>query len=245
MNDYVRKLEKIAEVHIHKHPAHVVDNKVLAYDREKMIPYIVGPKVLELGCGDGDWVPRMIHLFGHSYVVDASPKLLAHVKEANGNNVTTYNSLFEDFIPPDGLKFNTVVATHILEHVDDPVRVLQRCREWLLLDGLVLIIVPNANSLHRQLAVMMGIQKTIYEFSPRDYEVGHQRVYDMPQMRSDIAKAGFEIVYERGLSLKILPNGMMTEFPDSLLKALVDISDNMPAECMANIAFVIRPIQSV
>ena len=242
MNKYIQKLEDIAEVHINKHPAHIVDNKSVGYDREKMTPYIIGPKALELGCGDGDWVPHMIKLFGHSYVVDASAKLISHVEAANGENVTAYNSLFEEFTPPDGLKFNTVIAAHVLEHVDDPVRVIKRCREWLAPGGIVLIIVPNANSIHRQLAVKMGIQETIYDFSPRDYEVGHQRVYDMPMMRSDIASAGFEITHERGLSLKILPNGMMTEFPDSLLKAFADISDNMPSEWMANIAFVIRPI---
>ena len=119
MNNYIDKLEKIAEVHIHKHPAHIVDNKVLAYDREKMIPHIIGPKVLELGCGDGDWIPHMIQIFGHSYVVDASPKLLSHVEVINGKNVTTFNSLFEEFMPPIGLKFNTVIATHVLEHVDE------------------------------------------------------------------------------------------------------------------------------
>lgn len=242
MNDYIRKLDAIAEVHINKHPAHIVDNKALAIDREKMIPYIRGPKVLELGCGDGDWTPRMIDIFGHSYVLDASSKLLAHVEAANPGKVTLFNSLFEEFTPPGGLKFNTVVATHVLEHVDDPVRVLRRCREWLAPDGVVLVVVPNATSIHRQLAVMMGIQGTVYDFSPRDHEVGHQRVYDMPKMRADIASAGFEIVFERGLFLKILPNGMMTEFPDALIKALVDISDGMPAEWMANIAFVVRPV---
>lgn len=241
MNDYIRKLDAIAEVHIHKHPAHIVDNKALANDREKMIPHIRGPKVLELGCGDGDWTPRMIEIFGHSYVLDASAKLLAHVEAANPGQVTLFNSLFEEFTPPGGIKFNTVVATHVLEHVDDPVRVLRRCREWLTPDGVVLIVVPNATSIHRQLAVMMGIQNTVYDFSPRDHEVGHQRVYDMPTMRADIAAAGFDIVFERGLFLKILPNGMMTGFPDALIKALVDISDDMPSEWMANIAFVVRP----
>ena len=127
----------------------------------------------------------------------------------------------------------------------NPVQVLRRCHDWLAPGGVVLIIVPNANSIHRQLAVMMGIQETIYEFSPRDYEVGHQRVYDLSKMLSDITSAGFEIIFERGLSLKVLPNGMMTEFPDTLLKALVDISDNMPSEWMANLAFVVRPTQSI
>jgi SAM-dependent methyltransferase len=239
--EYIAKLENIADVHIHKHPAHILDNKILAYDREKMIPHIVGPKVLELGCGDGDWIPHMIKLFGHSYVVDASPKLISYVQSQYGDNVTAYCSLFEDFSPPDGQKFNTIVATHVLEHVDDPVRVIRRCREWLTPDGVILIAVPNANSVHRQLAVLMGIQDTIYDFSPRDLEVGHQRVYDIQKMHSDISSAGFEIIFEMGLFLKILPNGMMIDFPDSLLKSLTDISENMPSEWMANIVFVIRP----
>lgn len=242
MNTYIKKLENIADIHINKHPAHILDNKVLSYDREKMLPHITGPMVLELGCGDGDWIPYMIERFGHSYVVEASEKLLSHVVAVNGANVTVYKSFFEEFTPPEGFKFNTIIATHVLEHVDDPMLVLRRCREWLAPEGTVLIIVPNANSIHRQLAVLMGIQKTIYDLSPRDYEVGHQRVYDMAMMRRDIASAGFEIIFERGLFLKVLPNSMMTEFSDTLLKAMVDVSDNMPSEWMANIAFLVRPI---
>jgi 2-polyprenyl-3-methyl-5-hydroxy-6-metoxy-1,4-benzoquinol methylase len=233
MNDYIARLEEIAEVHLQKHPAHIVDNKALALDRAKMIPFIKGPKVLELGCGDGDWTPEMIQIFGSSYVVDASRKLLDNVRKVNGEKVITFESLFEEFEPPDGLKFNTVVATHVLEHVDDPVAVLKQAKKWLAPDGVVLIIVPNAMSIHRQLAVLMGIQETVYDFSPRDHEVGHQRVYDMQAMRKDVAQAGYEILFERGLFLKVLPNGMMTEFSDALLKALVDISDN--------IAFVVKP----
>jgi 2-polyprenyl-3-methyl-5-hydroxy-6-metoxy-1,4-benzoquinol methylase len=240
--EFIKSLENIADVYIDKHPEHIVDNKILAYDREKMTPYIIGPNVLELGCGDGDWIPHMIKLFGHSYVVDASPKLISHVKSLYGENVTTYTSLFEEFSPPNGQKYNTIIATHILEHVNDPVQVLEKCREWLEPNGVVLIVVPNANSIHRQLAVLMGIQETIYDFSPRDHEVGHLRVYDVKKMRSDISSAGFEVVLERGLFLKMLPNGMMVEFQDSLLKALTDVSDNMPSEWMANIAFVIRPV---
>ncbi len=242
MSKYTDKLEKIANVHLEKHPAHIVDSTALAFDREKMLVHVKGPTILELGYGDGDWTTRLIELFGKSYVVDASEKLLKHAVETHGMKVTVFHSLFEEFTPPMGMKFNTIVATHILEHVDDTIRVLKRCKEWITPDGVVIIIVPNATSLHRQLAVMMGIQKTVYDFSPRDHEVGHQRVYDLPALRRDVALAGFEITYERGLFLKILPNSMMTEFPNALIKALVDISDQLPADLMANLALVIKPI---
>ena len=246
MNDYVQKLEEIADKHICPSEAHLVDSKILTLDMLKLIPYIIGPKVLELGYGDGMWTPKMIELFGESHVVDASEKLLNQVKGMYGNKVNVYPSLFEQFTPP--FLFNTIIATHVLEHVDDPVAVLRRCATWLVKsnhdpvkNGVIVIVVPNATSLHRQLAVRMGIQQTLYDFSPRDYEVGHQRVYDLPQLRADVEMAGYEIIYERGLFLKILPNGMMTHFSDDLIKALVDISDDLPTEYMANIALVIRP----
>jgi len=242
MNDYIEKLERIADVHLVKHPAHIVDSTALAFDREKMLAYVQGPKILELGYGDGDWTKRLIEMFGKSYVVDASDKLLHHAVQMHGNKVNVFKSMFEAFAPPPDLKFNTVVATHVLEHVDDPVTVLTRCREWLAPGGIVIVIVPNATSLHRRLAVMMGIQESVYDFSPRDHEVGHQRVYDLPALRKDVAMAKFEVIFERGLFLKVLPNSMMTDFSPALINALVDISDEMPAEWMANLAMVIRPV---
>ena len=242
MSRYLEKLDIIADLHLNRHPAHIVDSKVLSYDMEKMLPYVKGPNVFELGYGDGMWTGRMIELFDKAFVVDASSKLLQHAQKKHDSQLITFNSLFELFTPPQDLRFNTIVATHIFEHVDDPVLVLQRCKAWLVPGGTVLIIVPNATSLHRHLSVLMDIQKTVYDFSPRDHEVGHQRVYDLPALRRDVLAAEYEIIFERGLFLKTLPNGMMTEFSDALLKALVDISDTMPTELMANIGMVIKPL---
>lgn len=241
MNSYIEKLESIADVHINHDPAQALDSKAQALDMEKVLPYVVGPAVLELGYGDGMWTRRIIELHDKTHLVDASAKLLNHARSVHGDQVTTFNALFETFVPPDDLRFNTIVATHILEHVDDPVVVLERAKSWLAPGGKVVIIVPNATSLHRKLAVIMGIQSTVYDFSPRDHVVGHQRVYDLPTLRADAMKAGYNIEFERGLFLKTLPNSMMTDFSDELLKALVDISDEMPAEMMANLALVISP----
>jgi len=49
------------------------------------------------------------------------------------------------------------------------------------------------------------------------------------------------VVAQRGLFLKILPNYMMAGFSEDLLRALVDISDDLPAELMANLAVVAAP----
>lgn len=239
--EYIQRLEEIASLHLNPHPVHLVDRLIQKYDTEKLLPHVHGPRVLELGYGDGTWTERLIQRYGISYVVDGSKKLLDHAKQLHGEKIYCFNSLFEDFEPPDGLLFNTIVATHILEHVDDPIVVLQRCRKWLAFDGIILIIVPNATSLHRELAVMMGIQKTIYDLSLRDVEVGHQRVYDLSLLRRHVIEAGYDILTEKGLLLKLLPYNMMTNFSEDLLKAMVDISDRLPVTLMANLVMVIKP----
>lgn len=238
------KLDKIAAIHIKPHAAHALDCKVLAHDMDKVLSFVRGPKVLELGYGEGIWTEKLIKIFGHSEVVDASSRLCAHARDKYGDKVICHESFFEQFEPSKDIKYSTIIATHILEHVANPVEILRRAKKWLAIDGRMLIIVPNAASIHRRLAVLMGIQGSVHDFSPRDKEVGHVRVYDLPTLESDIADAGFRIVYRRGLFLKILPNSMMIEFPDGLLKALVDISDELPPEWMANLAVVIEPLKS-
>jgi len=239
------RLEQIAEAaHLHHDAGGIVDNKVLAFDMAKTLHHVTGPNVLELGVGDGMWTGKIVERFGRSFIVDASAKLLAAARSRHGSTVTVFESFFEDFTPPPGLRFNSIIATHVLEHVQDPVLVLKRAREWLAPGGRVLVIVPNATSLHRQLAVMMGIQPTVYSFSPRDHQVGHVRVYDLDALRRDVEAAGYAVVAERGLFLKILPNYMMSGFSEELLRALVDISDRLPAELMANLAVVATPARA-
>ena len=240
---YMEKLDAIAPKHIHPHAAQVVDRRVQTLDMRKMLPWVKGPQVLEMGYGDGMWTSEIVDRFGHTHIVDGSSVLLDHVRELHGEKqVTVFHNLFEEFTPPPGLRFDTIVATHVLEHVDEPVAILRRAHGWLNSGGRILIIVPNATSLHRQLAVIMGIQETVHDFSPRDHEVGHQRVYDLGMLRKDVAEAGYRVLLERGLFLKTLPNGMMVDFSDSLLAAMVDISDGLPTEWMANLAMVIEPM---
>jgi SAM-dependent methyltransferase len=47
--------------------------------------------------------------------------------------------------------FDVVSAFHVLEHVPDPVAVLRRMLEWLAVDGLLIVEVPNAGGLGARL----------------------------------------------------------------------------------------------
>jgi hypothetical protein len=66
--------------------------------------------------------------------------------------------------------------------------------------------------------------------------VGHQRVYDLNGLRTDLTASGFTPQEEFGYQLKTVPNAMMAGWPEELLAALIDISAEIPPAMLANIA---------
>lgn len=236
---YKQRLDEIAEKHLAPDPGQLVDVQLRAHIRDRIMSWVAGPEILEMGAGEMMWTGDIVERFGHSSIVDASRKLLQNARDTFGRRVTCYESFFEDFVPPR--RFQTVVATHVLEHVHDPVRVLKQAHHWLAPGGRILVVVPNATSLHRRIGVRLGALKSLYDFSARDIDVGHQRVYDLPRLRADALAAGFQIVHTWGFLLKILPVASMTEFSPALIRALFDLADELPPEMAADIGLVLQP----
>jgi 2-polyprenyl-3-methyl-5-hydroxy-6-metoxy-1,4-benzoquinol methylase len=68
-------------------------------------------------------------------------------------------STFETFEP--GRKFDCIHMGGMLKHLDDPVALLRRSREWLSPKGRLIATTPNARSLHRRVGVYMGFCRTL------------------------------------------------------------------------------------
>jgi SAM-dependent methyltransferase len=236
-----QRLDEIADTYLVPDAGQQVDTMVRGHIRDRIMRWVRGPEILEMGSGEGPWTGEIVERFGHSSVVDGSGKLLQSVRDVYGDKVRCYESYFENFVPPGGLRFQTVIATHVLEHVQDPVQVLRQSRQWLAPGGRIIAVVPNATSLHRRLGVKMGLLKTVYDFSERDLVLGHHRVYDLEQFKSDASSAGFRIVHIQGFFLKILPVSRMVDFPESLMKGLFDLADELPPEMSADIGLVLEP----
>jgi len=237
---YKARLENMAGRYLEPDPGQRVDALLRAHIRDRILQWVRGPEILEMGAAELMWTSEIIAQFGHSAIVDGASKLLENAKAVYQDKVTCYESFFEEFMPPGGFRFQTVIATHVLEHVYEPVKVLARSREWLAPGGRMILIVPNATSLHRRIGVKMGTLKTVYDFSERDYQLGHQRVYDLEMLNAHAIEAGYRIVHKQGFLLKILPVSKMVDFPEPLVKALFDIADELPAEMSADIGLVLE-----
>ena len=189
-------------------------------------------RVLDLGFGSGRVAAEALARGLAFEVVEGSPRLCAVARERHPELVV-HEALFERFTPAE--PYDAVLALHVLEHVDDPVALLRRVRSWLVPGGAVVAVVPNADSLHRRLAVRMGLQPALDTLSARDHLVGHQRVFDPARLREAFAQAGFAVEEVFGYQLKVVPNAMMAAWPPELWAALVDVSPEVPPELLANL----------
>jgi hypothetical protein len=102
---------------------------------------------------------------------------------------------------------------NILEHVVDPIGILQKAASLLEDEGVILVHVPNAFAVNRRLAVLMGTLTECEELSPFDIEiVGHRRSYSLKSLCADINMAGLKIAKTGGVFYKSLSTPQMDWF---------------------------------
>jgi 2-polyprenyl-3-methyl-5-hydroxy-6-metoxy-1,4-benzoquinol methylase len=135
-------------------------------------------------------------------------------------NVGFRHAMFEDLaLATDEAPFDYVFANYVLEHVLDVPQVLGRVRGVLKPGGLLFVVVPNARALSRQLAVHMGLLPEVKALTEHDHSHGHRRVYDRVSLDRDVEAAGFRIIAQGGLMLKILADFQLNRlFKDGILE---------------------------
>jgi 2-polyprenyl-3-methyl-5-hydroxy-6-metoxy-1,4-benzoquinol methylase len=104
-------------------------------------------------------------------------------------------------------RYDNIVLTHVLEHVDDPVRVLKRINdEWLAPGGRLFLVCPNANAPSRQIAVHMGLIAHNAAVAPAEREHGHRCTYSLDTLERDAVASGLRVVHRSGIFFKALAN---------------------------------------
>jgi SAM-dependent methyltransferase len=192
-----------------------------------------GERVLEMGYGDGLLTAELVRRGVALELLEGSPLLCEEAKRRYGDKIAVHCCMFEDFAA--GPIYDSVLALHVIEHVSEPVTTLRQIARWLRPGGKLILVVPNRQSVHRDVALRMGLIGALDELSPRDHLVGHLRVYDFAMLEADLAGAGFRVEHRFGSFLKTVPNSMMLNYPEALLNALDAISDSLPPEILANI----------
>lgn len=188
--------------------------------------YWHGERCLELGPAEGLVTDLLAEDFSDVTLVDGSSTFCKELS-ARFPQATVVNALFEEYTPSQ--QFDTIVLGHVLEHVVDPVDLLRRARQWLAPDGVVVAGVPNAHSVHRQAAVLMGLLATEESLNEADLHHGHRRVYDLAGLEADFVAAGWKVTKTGGYWLKPLSNTQIAEqWTQEMLDAYMQLGERYP-----------------
>jgi 2-polyprenyl-3-methyl-5-hydroxy-6-metoxy-1,4-benzoquinol methylase len=168
-------------------------------------PFFNQGSLLELGSFRGDFTRRLQAYFDDITCVEASDIAIKDAKGKVSDNVNFVNSNFETVTLPK--RYDNIVLTHVLEHLDDPVMILKRVNdEWLADGGRLFLVCPNANAASRQIAVKMGLISHNSAVTPAESKHGHRCTYSFDTLERDAVAAGLSVIHRSGIFFKALAN---------------------------------------
>jgi 2-polyprenyl-3-methyl-5-hydroxy-6-metoxy-1,4-benzoquinol methylase len=214
------------------------DRRMIAYRYRSIKPHLRGPHGLELGPAEGVMTRMLIEDFSSLTVVDAAGELLARIPSLP--HLTKVHTLFEEFKPET--RFNTIVMDHILEHVAEPVALLDRARGWLAPAGRLVLGVPNGHSFHRLAGVKMGLLREPCDLNERDHTLGHRRVYTRESLVGDLQAAGLLATAWGGVFFKPLSNQQIQDtWTQAMMDGFYELGKDFPEHANELYAICERP----
>ena len=136
---------------------------ILRYKREG--------RILDIGCGDGSLLMFMKGLGWETYGIDFQEGSSRYAREVLGLDV--FSGRLEEVSYPKDF-FDIIILFHVLEHLSDPLKTLEKVRPLLKEDGVLLIEVPNFASFEawvfRSRWVGIAAPVHLYQFAPHTLE---------------------------------------------------------------------------
>ncbi len=143
------------------------------------------PRILDAGCGTGRNLLEFGKL-GRATGVDVSPQA---VEFCRGRGVADVRQAAVEDLPFDALSFDVLLATDVIEHVDDDVAVLRELRRVAADDARLILTVPAYQWL----------------WSTHDESVHHRRRYTAGRLRERVLATGWAPTVETYFFSTVLP----------------------------------------
>jgi 2-polyprenyl-3-methyl-5-hydroxy-6-metoxy-1,4-benzoquinol methylase len=189
--------------------------------------HMVGDGILELGPAEGV-MTELLAATGKRLTLVEGSGLFCDSLRRRFPQANTIHSLFEEFQPRE--LFDNIVLGHVLEHVENPVDILSRAKRWLKPDrGRLFAAVPNARSLHRQAAVVMGILRQEDALNEMDFHHGHRRVFNPESFRNAFSQADLKIEVFGGYWIKPVSNAQIeASWTPEMIEAFMVLGERYP-----------------
>jgi SAM-dependent methyltransferase len=132
------------------------------------IDFPAGSKVLDIGCGSGELMLLLEQLRCETYGIDVDDITGTYLRDTLNLNVETRD--IDNGSPFRDEFFDNVIMRHSLEHFHNPLRVLQEVKRIMKPEGLLIIGVPNLDSVVAKLTGTywkdLDIPRHLFHFTP-------------------------------------------------------------------------------
>lgn len=193
-------------------------------------------RVLEVGCGT-DALFRHWRDFDRFVVVEPGALFAAKARrDADGDPRI---EVVEDFAETAAPRlrhqaFDLVLVSGLLHEVPDPGALLHALRPLCDERTWVHVNVPNARSLHRLLALEMGLIGALHDISERQKALQQPRTFDLDSLRALCTGCGFDAVEAGSYFVKPFSHAQMARLQDDgflderLLQGLSGLERHLP-----------------
>lgn len=222
--------EKLNEIYKNYTEEVGFERTLLNYKIRALSEFLGGRRGLDIGCGVGFVTRFMADRLDKVVGIDGSTAKIARAKEVNAaTNIKFICAMFEVWQPT--CNFDVVVATNVLEHLQDLDGFLDKCISMMSLGGRIIITVPNALGLHKRIGRQMGLCDDLYTLTEADHQKGHYHVFDRQRLETLLKKAGFSILHSGGILLKPLSHQQMEGWDMKIVDALYEVGKELPDYC--------------
>jgi len=169
------------------------------YRRKKVLECLTNyqpQSILEVGCGL-EPIFEFFDDYQQFHVVEPAPIFFESAREkAQGRpHIVVHHGFLEKLqaeLAPE--KFDMIIVSGLLHEFSEPVNFLQIINSLCKSHTIVHINVPNAQSIHRLLAVKMGITTSIFENSQLAQSLQIYKAYTLDTLVALVQKNSFEVL---------------------------------------------------
>lgn len=210
---------------------------VLVQFRQKMVLEFLKEyrpqTVLELGCGPDLLLPRVIGAdlgVKHWVMVEPCQEFARKALKTYGQRKPIKLDVIQGFLEKSinsiqaihPKPFDIIICSGMLNEIRHPDYFLNKVKALMDQKSLLHINVPNANSLHRQLGLAMGMIRRLDEPSVRNRKLMQYHVFDKESLHRIVKKCHLKIVDEGGHFLKPFSHSQMAKMKSVLTPQMLE-----------------------
>ena len=184
-----------------------------------------GGNLLEVGPGFNPLFP-VLKTFKSSVVLEPIFEIYNQLTNSYKQNskLKIVNSALEKYISENpNKKFDTVILSSVLHEIPNPDFILKLIHGILEVGGILFVVVPNNQSLHRLIGERMGIINSLTELTKTEKLMQQTSSFSPQRLTNQLESHGFKIKEVITSFIKPLPHAKMQKAMDDSLLSEEDL----------------------